>query len=76
MENNFRLYRERLEQIVRLGENSDESCIPLHSLLLRDLSMIEEMENFLDEGSVNWEKMALVANSARAMPSVPRRSPL
>jgi hypothetical protein len=53
--NNYKKYREALDGV------EDEACIPFHSLLLRDLTFIEEDVTFIDDTFVNFEKLTLVS---------------
>jgi len=53
--NNYKKYREALEAV------EDEPCIPFHSLLLRDLTFIEDDSTFLEGLGINFEKMTLIS---------------
>lgn len=59
--NNYRKYREALDAV------EDEPCIPFHSLLLRDLTFIEEDPTFLEDSSINFEKLTLVSQSTPSL---------
>lgn len=58
MENLYKQYRARLNNL----QENRQPCIPLHSLLLHDLSMIEEMDD-VEDGLVNWQKMQILGES-------------
>jgi len=55
--NNFKEYR-------KLILDPTEPCIPYHSLILQDLSFIEEMENFLENNKIiNFEKLEILTKT-------------
>lgn len=62
LQSNFKSYRDDLELIMLPDGTIERPCIPLHSLVLRDLSMVEEMDDFGADGTVNWSKIALLAS--------------
>jgi hypothetical protein len=57
--NNYKNYRSALESI------EEQPCIPFISLLLRDLTFIEEDNTFIPgtNGVINFEKMGLLSRS-------------
>eukprot|EP01127_Copromyxa_protea_P022996 TRINITY_DN8497_c0_g1_i1.p1 TRINITY_DN8497_c0_g1~~TRINITY_DN8497_c0_g1_i1.p1 ORF type:complete len:1147 (+),score=248.08 TRINITY_DN8497_c0_g1_i1:293-3442(+) len=63
LENGFKLYRARLSTI----KEEKKPCIPIQSLLLHDLSMIEEMDNFMEDGLVHWQKMIIMGDTFHTM---------
>jgi len=53
--NNYRNYRQTLDPIT------ETSCIPFISLLLRDLTFIEEDANCVNGDHINFQKMSLLS---------------
>jgi len=54
--NNFRDYR-------KLIVDPTEPCIPYHSLILQDLSYIEEMETQFENKDINFEKLEVLSKT-------------
>jgi len=59
LDSNFKLYR------AKIAEITTHACIPIYSVILRDLTMIEEMPTHLvvdDQTLVNWDKLTFLGN--------------
>jgi len=59
LQGNYKRYRDILGVVI----SRDVPCIPINSLMLHDLAMIEEMENKTENGHVNYSKFLLLGKA-------------
>lgn len=54
---NYKKYRDTISKVMTMNV----ACIPINSLILRDLTMIEEMSTFTDNGTINMVKFFILS---------------